>query len=83
MRPLPLLIIPLTLAGCAGDVPIPTTKLAEPNARLMSQIKDLPPVPPGANAYESAAVCRAEYGETAGKARGLQSYVRTILGKKK
>ena len=78
MRPLIILGV-LALAGCAGDVPVPTTKIAEPSSRLMANIPDLPPVKAGDDIKEAAAVCRADRAEVASKARGLQTYVRTIL----
>jgi hypothetical protein len=48
----------------------------------MSNIPDLPPIKAGDDSYQSLAACRADRAEVAGKAKGLQGYVRTILKKK-
>ena len=72
----------MVLAGCAQDVTPPVERLKPPAARLMVAPTELPPVIEGADLYDAAAVCRAEFGRETSKLVSLQSYVRIVTKKK-
>ncbi len=68
----------LLLAGCAGDVGVPPSKLEKPAAYLMVAPEPLFNVAAGDDYGQALVKTRKMYGKETAKLRRLQRYVRVI-----
>jgi len=74
-------LVCLMLAGCANN-PVQPSQIDPPSARLMTPAAALPKLKEGDDLVRAHADLLASYGRETAKVRGLQGWIKTLLGKR-